>query len=107
MKIIDEIILEPLGGAHRNKEQAALFVKEALTKYLKEFKKYNGEEILQQRKKKFLNIGTEKTLSVFSKGTNFINKENFTKSVKGILFRFKKELIIVAFVILVTALFLF
>jgi len=53
MKIIDEIIKEPAGGAHRNKEQAILSIKKALMKYLEEFKKYTREEIFEQRKKSF------------------------------------------------------
>ena len=53
MKIIDEIIKEPLGGAHRNKEQTILSTKKVLIKYLEEFKKYTREEIFEQRKKSF------------------------------------------------------
>jgi len=94
MKIIDEIITEPVGGAHRNKELAVLSTKEALIKYLDEFKKYTREEIFDQRKKKFLNIGKGKTLSVFSRTTDFVNKENFIGNIKEILHRYKKVLIV-------------
>ena len=86
MKIIDEIIQEPLGGAHRNKEEVILSTREILTKYLDEFKKYTQEEIFQQRKKKFLNIGKEKALTIFSSGTDWIRKDNFVSSLKEILF---------------------
>ena len=107
MKIIDEIIKEPLGGAHRNKEQALLAAKEAIIKNLEEFKKYKREEIFQQRRKKFLDIGKEKTLSVFSKGTSFIRKDNFLSFCKKNLLKFKKELIIILLVSFISILFLF
>ena len=50
MKFIDEIIKEPTGGAHRNKEQGIFSTKEVLLKYLEKFKKYTREEIFEQRK---------------------------------------------------------
>ena len=106
-KIIDEIIKEPVGGAHRNKEQAILSIKEILIKYLEEFKKYTREEIFEQRKKKFLNIGKEKTFTVFPKGTSWIRKENFFTLIKEILFKFKKEILIAALLIILISFFLF
>ena len=107
MKIIDEIIKEPVGGAHRNKQQAILSINEILIKYLEEFKKYTREEIFEQRKKKFLNIGKEKTFTVFPKGTSWIRKENFFTLIKEILFKFKKEILIAALLIILISFFLF
>ena len=107
IQIIDELIKEPVGGAHRNKEQVILSTKEVLIKYLEEFKKYTGEEIFEQRKKKFLSIGKEKTFTVFSRRTNWIRKNNFFEPVKKILLKFKKELVIVALLIFIAVLFLF
>ena len=107
MQIIDEIIKEPVGGAHRNKEQAVLSTKKVLIKYLKEFKKYTRTEIFEQRREKFLNIGKQKTFTVFSKETGWVGKDNFFAFVKGILLKFKKELIIVFLLVLVAVLFLF
>ena len=104
MQIIDEIIKEPAGGAHRNKEQAILSIKKVL---IKEFKKYTREEIFEQRKKKFLNIGKEKTFTVFTKGTSWIRKKNFFILTKEILFKFKTEIAIVALLMLMAFLFLF
>jgi len=106
MKIIDEIIKEPTGGAHRNKEQVIFSIKEILTKYLEEFRKHRREEILEQRKKKFLNIGQERTFTIFSKKRDWIVKDDFFVSVKEILFKHKKELIIGVFIILVGIAFL-
>ena len=107
MKIIDEIIKEPVGGAHRNKEQAILSIKEILIKYLEEFKKYTREEIFEQRKKKFLNIGKEKTFISLSKGVSWIKKDDFFTFIKEILFKFKKEILIAALLIILISFFLF
>ena len=106
MKIIDEIIMEPTGGAHRNKEQVVFSAKEALVKCLEEFKKYTREEIFEQRKEKFLNIGKQKSFKVFSDQIDWIKKDNFFITVKEILFKFKKELIIVILLMFVVFLFL-
>jgi len=106
MKIIDEIIKEPTGGAHRNKEQVIFSTKEILTKYLEEFRKYTREEILEQRKEKFLNIGQQRTFTIFSKKRDWIVKDDFFVSVKEILFKYKKELIIGVLIILVGIVFL-
>jgi len=77
MQIIDEIIKEPLGGAHRNKEQVILSTKEALIRHLDDFKKYSREEIFEKRKEKFLSIGKQKTFSIFSKKQEWNKKDNF------------------------------
>jgi len=107
MEIIDEIIPEPIGGAHRNKNEVVSSTKKFLIKYLEEFDKFNGEEILQQRKEKFLNIGKQKSLKIFSNQASWIKKDNFIILARKILNRFKKELIISAFLILLAFLFLF
>jgi len=95
MKIIDEIIKEPIGGAHRNREDLISLIKEVLLKHLEEFKKYSREEIFEQRKRKFLTIGKQKTFKVFSKEAAWITKSNFFTFLKKILSKFKKELIII------------
>ena len=107
MKIIDEIIKEPIGGAHRNKEQIIFSTKNALVKHLEEFKKFTGEEIFEQRKEKFLSIGKQKSFKVFSDQTNWFVKDNFFAPTRKTLFKFKKELIIVILLIFVVLLFLF
>ena len=52
MQIVDEVIKEPVGGAHRNKEQILFPTKEILKKYLEEFEGYSREEIFEERKEK-------------------------------------------------------
>ena len=45
MKIVDEIIQEPIGGAHRNKESLISSTRDVLIKYLDELKSYSKEYI--------------------------------------------------------------
>lgn len=55
--IIDEIIKEPLGGAHRNTEQTLGAVKEAISRQLRELSGLSPDELKRQRTEKFLNMG--------------------------------------------------
>ena len=58
--IIDEVIEEPLGGAHRDAEIMAKNIKNSIIKNLDIFKDSTKEEIYEQRKEKFLKIGRDK-----------------------------------------------
>ena len=60
LKVIDEIIPEPLGGAHRDRDLMLEVLKESLTKNLDYFKNLSNEEIMNERKNKFLQIGRNK-----------------------------------------------
>ena len=106
MKIIDEVIKEPIGGAHRNKEQVASSTKAILIEYLEEFKKYTRDEIFRQRKEKFLSIGRQRAFTIFSKERDWIVKDNFFVFAKEILFKFKKELLIGVLLIFMGIIFL-
>ena len=100
INIIDEIIKEPTGGAHRNKEKVIVSIRSALLKYLDEFNELSGEDIFEQRKKKFLDIGKQKSFSYISSvKTSLASRENY--------FKHKKKLIIFALLILAVSLFLF
>jgi acetyl-CoA carboxylase carboxyl transferase subunit alpha len=55
--LIDELIPEPLGGAHRNHAQAADNLKTVLLKHLAELKQIPIDELLEKRYQKFRNIG--------------------------------------------------
>ena len=78
LKIIDEIILEPSGGAHRDKETILLNIKKSLRRNLGELINMSRQDIVEHRKNKFLNIGREKDLpndllssdKLFSSGAN-------------------------------------
>ncbi|HXX33945.1 MAG TPA: acetyl-CoA carboxylase carboxyltransferase subunit alpha [Thermodesulfobacteriota bacterium] len=56
--VIDEIIKEPLGGAHRDPEAMARILKEVVERHLKELEKMNEEELLSLRYEKFRRMGT-------------------------------------------------
>ena len=55
--VVEEIIPEPLGGAHRNPEETALNLKTAILKNLKKLTSLSQEELLDARYKKFRDIG--------------------------------------------------
>ena len=53
LEVIDEIVPEPAGGAHRDHEAQAASLHEALTRNLAELKKVPAEELIEQRYQKF------------------------------------------------------
>jgi acetyl-CoA carboxylase carboxyl transferase subunit alpha len=55
--IIDEIIREPLGGAHRNVELAAKQIKSAIKRHLKELMQIDRDALIQQRYERYRKIG--------------------------------------------------
>ena len=55
--VIDEIIAEPLGGAHRNREAAIERVGDSILKHLKELMTQSGDELKKRRTDKFLRMG--------------------------------------------------
>ena len=57
LEVIDEIIPEPLGGAHRNVEEQAKNIDKVLVQSLVHFAKFTPEQLLEDRWKKFKNIG--------------------------------------------------
>ena len=67
LEVIDEIIKEPVGGAHRDKDLTLENVRHSIINNLKSFKGMTQDEILNQRKNKFLKIGRSK---------GFINDSN-------------------------------
>jgi acetyl-CoA carboxylase carboxyl transferase subunit alpha len=55
--IIDEVIEEPLGAAHRDRREAAANIKSYLIRTIRKLKEIPLEELLQQRYDKFRRIG--------------------------------------------------
>jgi acetyl-CoA carboxylase carboxyl transferase subunit alpha len=51
--VIDDVIPEPLGGAHNNPREAAANIKQYLKKHLNELKSLTAEELVEQRYQKF------------------------------------------------------
>jgi len=60
LKVIDEIISEPVGGAHRDKDLILDNVRKSIESNLNEFFNMSGDEVLNHRKNKFLTIGRSK-----------------------------------------------
>ena len=60
LNIIDEIIKEPIGGAHREITQIKNSVKTSISNNLKFFQDMSRDEIISHRKNKFLSIGRDK-----------------------------------------------
>ena len=56
-KIIDEVIPEPVGGAHRNPEMAINAIGNVIEKRLDTLLSISKEEIIKQKEDKYLNIG--------------------------------------------------
>ena len=97
LKVIDEIVLEPVGGAHRDRDLILDNVRKSIESNLNEFTNMGGEEILNHRKNKFLTIGRSKgfvshleDLSTLSVKKNKINIfiESFFKSKINLVISF-------------------
>jgi acetyl-CoA carboxylase carboxyl transferase subunit alpha len=104
LKVIDEIIPEPLGGAHRDRNSILSSIRESISKNLDSFKEMSAEEILNQRKNKFLKIGRGKgfinnpeSLSAIENKKNNINQ--FFKNKKNIFYTVGSILLIVIIMI--------
>lgn len=57
LKLIDGIIEEPLGGAHRHREETILSVGHTIQKGLDDLMPWDKDKIIKDRRKKFLNFG--------------------------------------------------
>lgn len=57
MKIIDEVVEEPVGGAHRDPRRAAELLKEAVTRNLTEIRDLPLDELVDKRYAKFRALG--------------------------------------------------
>ena len=57
LRVIDEIIAEPSGGAHNNHEATAANVQEAIMRQLEELRRLKPERLVRRRREKFLRMG--------------------------------------------------
>jgi len=57
LKVVDEVVKEPFGGAHRNWEQTFSNTKSILTNHLNELTGISGDDLIQQRYDKFRRMG--------------------------------------------------
>ena len=58
-KIIDDIIQEPYGGAHRHPIKQADIIKKKIISLIEELKHISTKELVQNRKEKYLNITSD------------------------------------------------
>ncbi|RTH33764.1 acetyl-CoA carboxylase carboxyl transferase subunit alpha, partial [Thermus scotoductus] len=56
-KVVDAIVPEPEGGAHKDPDQAIRNIKEALLKTLEELKGLSPEELYRDRYRRFRTLG--------------------------------------------------
>jgi len=57
--IVDQIVPEPLGAAHREKEKAIAAVGSAVEEALRALEKLDGNQLRQRRRAKFLEMGSQ------------------------------------------------
>ena len=100
LNVIDEIIEEPLGGAHRDKELILDNVNKALTSSLITFRSMSADEIYNDRKNKFIKIGRSKG---FVTNTDELSNLNVSKDQILRILKYKKTLyFLFGFLILVS-----
>jgi len=57
LKLIDEIIKEPLGGAHRNYDQASLQIKNSIINNLERLNQIPLNELVEKRYERLMSYG--------------------------------------------------
>ena len=57
LKVIDEIIPEPLGGAHADHETTCRSVHDALVRHIEELRKLKPDRLVRRRREKYLKMG--------------------------------------------------
>ena len=101
LSIIDEIIEEPTGGAHRDRDLILNSVKLSIQKNLNEFNFMSRDEILLNRKNKFLSIGRNKgfrgNIDIID---NLSMKEDFLQKAIFNIKKFKYQAAFIFFLII-------
>jgi len=57
LKVIDEIVPEPVGGAHTNHEASAAALQESLIRNLEDLRRLKPDKLVRRRREKFLRMG--------------------------------------------------
>ncbi len=91
LKIIDEIIPEPLGGAHRDKNLILENVRSSIERSINDFDSLTREEVYNKRKEKFLSIGRTKGFVTSSSTQESLSLQ--TNLVNDLLNKYKKYII--------------
>ena len=87
LKIIDEIISEPKGGAHRDRDQVLIKLKKSIDRSLGELTTMSRQDIIEHRKNKFLSIGRDKALS-----NNVLSSNSLFSGSVGKMFDVRKKI---------------
>tara|TARA_B100000700_G_scaffold25386_1_gene24521 strand:+ start:1404 stop:2510 length:1107 start_codon:yes stop_codon:yes gene_type:complete len=99
--VIDEIINEPIGGAHRDHDLILQNVKIAMRRNLKEYENISGDEILNKRKNKFLKIGRAKGFTSRSIGKDQLTINlNIFDRLRSKLSKFDNKIYISFFIVI-------
>ncbi len=57
LRVIDEVVPEPIGGAHSNHNVTAATLRDTLIRNLDELKRYKPDKLVRKRREKFLRMG--------------------------------------------------
>ena len=106
LNIIDEIIAEPVGGAHRNREEILSNVKESISKNLNFFANMSPDEILNHRKNKFLSIGRNDGFIETNGSDSLISKKSAPLKLKERIIKNKNIIIIVVALLFILTVFI-
>ena len=68
LKLIDEIIKEPMGGAHHDREAMFVTVRKVILAAYKELKKLPADRLIEKRMDKYLSMG------VYQNKKSFVEK---------------------------------
>ncbi len=107
LNVIDDVVPEPLGGAHRDRNLILKSVRETILKNLSFFKEMSSEEILNQRRNKFLEIGRGKGFvsnpdTLTAQESRVSNIDNFFKNNRNIILLISSIILISIFLIYIS-----
>jgi len=101
LNIIDEIIPEPIGGSHRDRDLMLENIKKSLENNLNEFSLMSRDEIIDHRKNKFLSIGRNKGfISRPTDSKTLTMQQNFIDNLKIKILKNKNILIIISILLI-------
>ncbi len=92
LKVIDEVISEPIGGAHRDRDTTLEKVKSSIIKNLEDFSEMSRDEIINLRKNKFLKIGRNK--GFISNPENLSSLKSSESTIQELIKTKKKQILI-------------
>lgn len=63
LNLVDEIVPEPIGGAHRDHARAAILLRDRILRNIKELKAIDGDELMTRRYARYRGIGNADVLN--------------------------------------------